>query len=129
MSSLYLPKDKSDFDSIQALKKISKSEIKKLLPQLFDWTQDINWPIAPLVINELLLPLGNDLVPYLKRILRSDEFDWIQVILYHLVKKLSREVLAELEEDILVIAQNKNKRFLEFEIPEIAKEILVIMNS
>ena len=56
--SVYLPKDKTDYDSIQLLKNLEKFELEQLLPELFLWTQDINWPIAPRIINELLVPLG-----------------------------------------------------------------------
>ena len=81
----YLPKDKSDYDSIKLLKTLSKAELKLILPEILEWTKDINWPVAPLIIDELLIPLGQDLIPSLKDILESNDYDWIQNILYPVV--------------------------------------------
>lgn len=119
-----LPKDKSDYDSIKLLKALPKPELKLILPDLLEWTQDINWPVAPLIIDELLIPLGQDLIPSLKNILVSKEYDWIQNILWHLIRKLDIGIISSLKEELYMLTQSKNKDFIEYDIPEIAEGLL-----
>ncbi|MNO69416.1 hypothetical protein D3C76_602700 [compost metagenome] len=125
----YLPKDKSDFESLILLKKLTHSEFEQLLPELLTWTQDINWPIAPKIIDELLIPLGKDLVPWLKPILLSKEYDWIYTVLWYLVRKLEKEVIYELKDEFVLLSQTKDVNFIEFEIPDMAKEILLSIHN
>lgn len=126
----YLPKDKSDFESLVLLKEMIESGFTmQLLPELLTWTKDINWPIAPKIIDELLIPLGKDLVPFLKPVLLSDEYDWVENILWHLVKKLEKDVIYELKDEIVLLSQTKDKNFVEYGIPDIAKELLSVIKN
>uniref|UniRef100_UPI00403EFD00 DUF5071 domain-containing protein n=1 Tax=Paenibacillus sp. Y5S-9 TaxID=3122489 RepID=UPI00403EFD00 len=54
-----LPKDKTDFESVD---KLSNNELEEILPELFEWLQDGNWPISGSVEN-LLLRFGEELIP------------------------------------------------------------------
>ncbi|GJM72464.1 hypothetical protein HMSSN036_46800 [Paenibacillus macerans] len=52
-----LPKDKMDLDSVAHLKTLSSNELIPLLPDLIEWLQDINWPVAS-ELSKLLMPMG-----------------------------------------------------------------------
>lgn len=125
----YLPKDKSDIESLILLKKLTYSELEQLLPELLTWTQDINWPIAPKIIDELFIPLGKELVPWLKPILLSKEYDWIETVLSHLVRKLEKEVVYELKDELVLLSQTTHADFIDYEIPDIAKELLSLIHN
>ncbi|MFC6040228.1 DUF5071 domain-containing protein [Paenisporosarcina macmurdoensis] len=44
-----LTRHKSDFERVE--KNMDRNKILPLLPGLLEWTKDINWPIAPSVME------------------------------------------------------------------------------
>lgn len=46
ISNEYLPRNKYDFERVNQLKKMDRTELLPLLPGLMEWIQDMNWPIA-----------------------------------------------------------------------------------
>lgn len=119
----YLPKDKSDFTSVRLLKKLPEEELETISFELLAWLQDINWPIANEII-EVLIPLDNQLVPHLKRIFETNDYEWIDNCLRYLVRKMSKTAIDGLREDLSQLIVIENSQFLEYEIPLVAKEIL-----
>ena len=99
-----LPKNKFDFESVQQLKKLDKSELSPLLPDLMEWLQDMNWPIAA-EIAELLLTCPNEIVPLIQEVLSTNDDVWKYWCLECLVKKLPAEVKLKLKQDLVRIAE------------------------
>lgn len=119
----YLPTDKCDYDSIDRLKSLKPEELQRIIPELLEWTQDINWPVAPKII-EILLPLDKLLLPQLKVILRCNEYDWIEICLLGIVEELKTETIVGLKEELLMLSKSTNPNFIEYEIPQICKDIM-----
>lgn len=44
-----IPKHKDDQKVIAGLKKLSFDELKPIIPELLEWMQDMNWPIADIL--------------------------------------------------------------------------------
>ncbi|MFJ6266178.1 DUF5071 domain-containing protein [Lysinibacillus xylanilyticus] len=42
-----LPRHKFDNDRVELIKKMDRDKILPLLPNLLEWIQDMNWPVAP----------------------------------------------------------------------------------
>ena len=63
-----LPQDKFDNRNIEKLKMLEDKEIKFLIPELLEWLQDYNWPVADDVLH-VLLQRENLVVPCVKEIL------------------------------------------------------------
>lgn len=120
----YLPTDKCDYDSIDRLKTLKPEELQMIIPELLEWVQDINWPIAPKII-EILLPLDRILLPHLKVILRCNDYDWIDNCLRYLVRKLNSKTLVELKSEFIQLSNSTNPNFIEYEIPQICKDIML----
>nr|WP_020615524.1 DUF5071 domain-containing protein [Paenibacillus daejeonensis] len=41
-----IPQHKSDFEKVEIIKMLDLKDIKPILPDLLEWLQDANWPIA-----------------------------------------------------------------------------------
>ena len=70
-----IPKHKDDQVVIAALKKLSFEEIKPIVPDLLEWLQDINWPIAG-PVAEVLEPFSHKIVPEIIEILKTNDGLW-----------------------------------------------------
>ncbi len=72
-----VPKDKFDINAVERLSEADPFEIQLVLPELFDWTRDPNWPIAYKLASQLA-NFGDLIIPYLKHFLShttgSDEY-------------------------------------------------------
>src|SRR5215510_7236919 len=73
--SACIPKHKSDLAAAQCAVKIGYPGVNEILPQLMEWLQDYDWPVAH-VLAPFLASIGEPLVPYVKRVLESDDQVW-----------------------------------------------------
>lgn len=107
MSFALIPKNKSDFSTIEELNKLSPDDITPLLPKLLEWIQDINWPIAQEMIK-ILTKHQVLMVPILKNILVPEQTDdvWKYWIISALLPNFSNETLSLLLDELKRIATN-----------------------
>ncbi|THF78463.1 DUF5071 domain-containing protein [Cohnella fermenti] len=118
-----VPKHKSDFDRINDLKKLSLDQIRPILPDLLEWLQDINWPIA-IEVEEILIGFQEELVPHLKNIFNVVDGQWKYFLLYGLIKRLPDEVLVELKEDLERMLYYPTRDEIDEELDDILKKLL-----
>lgn len=118
-----LPRHKTDDDRVEMIKKMDRDKILPLLPGLLEWIQDMNWPVAPSVL-ELLLTFPEEVVPHVQDVLSSDDDNWKWFILHFLVIELPVESRVQFKEYLTRVAETPTQNELEEELDEIAKEIL-----
>ena len=96
-----MPKDKYDIVSVNTLGKLDDNTFELLLPDLFMWISDINWPVASPII-ELLSERPHKIVTSIKKHLGSTEIDddLKYNILLYLIPKLPFDVQKDLVVDI-----------------------------
>ena len=97
-----IPKDKHDIAAVEFLKAADAKVVIPILPELLEWVQDMNWPVAEPMV-ELLLQYPNELTPLVDEVLRGDDDMWIYWCLVEIVPKLpfySKLVLADAVEQI-----------------------------
>ncbi|PKN55661.1 MAG: hypothetical protein CVU56_20160 [Deltaproteobacteria bacterium HGW-Deltaproteobacteria-14] len=82
-----LPHDKHDTAGLARWSELSERERYCLVPYLLVWLQDYNWPVAKRV-HDLLVPLGPDLVPFVRAVLEGDDAVWSYWLLAELVPAL-----------------------------------------
>ncbi|WP_424511158.1 DUF5071 domain-containing protein [Roseateles saccharophilus] len=58
--------------------------VEPVLPQILEWTQDGNWPVA-LVFAPFLATIGAGLAPHARRILHGDDDVWKYFLLQDVV--------------------------------------------
>ncbi|WP_075617394.1 DUF5071 domain-containing protein [Paenisporosarcina indica] len=118
-----LPRDKFDEDRVELIKKMDRAQILPLLPGLLVWTQDMNWPVAPGIV-ELLLTFPEEIVPHVKDVLKSDDHNWKWYILHFLVTELPLESRMQFKEYLNRVAEAPSKSETDEELDEIAVKIL-----
>ncbi len=125
MSDLFnlLPRDKHDFDRVNDLKKINKEDLIKLIPELLEWLQDINWPIAR-EISKLLLTVPKETIPFIINVLAGKDDIWKEWCLRYFVKDLPTELIENLKEELERIAYIPTKGEELEEVHVTAQEIL-----
>ena len=118
-----LPRHKFDDDRVEMLKKMDRDKILPLLPSLLEWIQDMNWPVAPNVL-ELLLTFPEEIVPHVQDVLSSEDDNWKWFILQFLVIELPIESRVQFKEYLTRVVKTPTQNELAEGLDEIAKEIL-----
>ena len=99
-------KDKFDVAAVEYLKQASAVEVLPLLPQMLEWVQDLNWPVAKPMV-EVLLQYPSEITPYVETVLLGSDDEWIYNCLVAIVPKLpffSKLVLANAVERLATMA-------------------------
>ncbi|MFJ5764528.1 DUF5071 domain-containing protein [Lysinibacillus sp. NPDC093210] len=120
---VFLPRNKHDIDKVVEIKKLDRNILVSLLPELLVFTQDMNWPVAPGVL-EILLTFPKEIVPHVNAVLSSDDDNWKWFILHFLVIELPLESRVQFKEYLTRVAETPTEVELAEELDEIAKEIL-----
>ena len=87
-----IPAHKDDQKVIERLKKLSFEEIKPIIPDLLEWLQDMNWPIAG-PVAEILKPFSDSIVPEIIKILKTNDGLWKWGILTALARTTTNQML------------------------------------
>jgi len=121
-----LPKDKHDFESVNELMVLDKSKLIALIPELLEWLQDINWPIAR-EVAKLLLTVPHEAVPYVEEVLAGKDELWKIWCLDYLVINLPFDAQERLIEPLERMAYQPTNGEQEEEIHISAKKILAML--
>jgi hypothetical protein len=87
-----IPAHKDDQKVIEKLKKLSFEEIKPIIPDLLEWLQDMNWPIAG-PVAEILKPFSDNIVPEIIKILKTNDGFWKWGTLTTLARTTTNQML------------------------------------
>jgi Domain of unknown function (DUF5071) len=117
-----LPKDKFDIDRAAILVSTGYPTVAPILPDLLEWLQDGNWPVAH-VIGPFLASIGKPLTEEVRRVLQSQDHLWKYWILLDVVAH-SPELATALYPELVKIAEGDAVDEDEKEVKEVAKEIL-----
>ena len=83
----------------------TNEEIEKNLSELFEWTQDINWPVAPIIIRRFST-LGMVLIQPITQILEGKDEPWKWTIINFLLPIVDKEIIEQLYPLLNRIATN-----------------------
>ena len=119
----YVPKNKFDTSAVAAAERVGLPALDSVLPQLLEWLQDYNWPVAQPVAN-LLSGAGLEIVPHIQNVLNSNDTMWKYWLLSALIPRLGLEVREALRPQIRRLAQNPTKDEQLEEVDARAKDLL-----
>ncbi|MEG0385789.1 DUF5071 domain-containing protein [Solibacillus cecembensis] len=71
-----IPKNKHDVEAVNVLHRMHATEVIPLLPQLLEWIQDMNWPVAEPVL-EVLLQYPTEITAHVEEVLLGEDDMWI----------------------------------------------------
>jgi hypothetical protein len=120
-----IPKHKHDLDVIDKLRELdpNKVDVSVIMDDLFEWLQDINWPVAQELCKVLPRFKADDLLPRIHKILNSDDDCWQHSCICFLIPELTAEMQKEVKDDLLRIIQNPTPNEVLGEINQGAREI------
>ena len=119
---LPLPRDKHDTQNAQTLIALPWDEVAPAMPQILEWMQDVNWPVAG-VLLPYLAGIGARLAPYVKTVLASDDEQWKYWVLQGIVRHCPA-LAAALHGELTRFALAPTAGELEEGVAEVAREIL-----
>ena len=122
-----LPQSKHDLDRARALVARGYPAVAPVLPELLEWLQDYNWPVAQALVP-FLQTIGPPLLPELRRILGTNDEVWKYWVLWCLVR--AAPTLAEaLRPELTRLVESPTPGEATEEVDQIAREILEVLEG
>lgn len=81
------------------LKTIGYPGVKPIIQELLEWIQDMNWPGAQEIVD-LLITVDDEIVPYVRKVLKSGDGIWIIWLLSEVVSKWNTELKKQIKDDL-----------------------------
>lgn len=117
-----IPKHKHDQEVIAGLKKLSFEQFEPIIPELLEWLQDANWPIAR-PVADILKPFADRIVPEIIKILKTNDGMWKLWVLGYLARSTTDPLLLN---EIERIAKFPSRDEIE---DEVNLEAIAILNG
>lgn len=120
-----LPHDKLDTANAEQLVALGFPVIEPVLPQLLEWMQDYNWPVAQ-VLQHMLVNIGAPLAPHVRNVLRQKDEIWKYWVLHCIVRE-SKELAQALRPDLERLVSSPSAGEKKEEVDLVAMAILEVM--
>ncbi len=120
--SIPLPVDKFDIARARKVVAIGLPNVEPILPTLFEWTQDLKWPVAH-VLCPFLSKSGAAAIPSLRFVLSSTNDAWKYAVLYGVVKP-SRELCGLIRPELVRLATTPTIGEITEGVDQLAVELL-----
>ena len=117
-----LPVSKFDTAKAEELVTLGFPEVEPVLPQILEWLQDLNWPVAA-IFRPFLVRVGQPIAPFIRDILSGSDDGWKYCVLNGLVGE-SAELAHALRPELKRLAANPTQGELTEEVNHVAIEIL-----
>lgn len=118
--SSYVPRQKHDLETAEAAVKLGYAALKPVMPQILEWHQDYNWPVAH-VLNDLYRDADSDIIPHLEKIIRSDDWCWKYWIILQIIPQASTEVTKHFIPELIRLSRAPTKEECYHEINGVAE--------
>ncbi|AYN03199.1 DUF5071 domain-containing protein [Flavobacterium sp. 140616W15] len=116
-----IPKDKHDIERAENLKNYSYSELKSIIPELLEWLQDCNWPVAK-PVSEYLGSINGDISKEILDIFETNDDVW-KYWTISIFGKITNDKF--IRDEIIRIAMNPTKGEIIEEVDKIANETIL----
>jgi hypothetical protein len=120
--------DKCDVAAAAKLVGLGYPAVEDILPELFTWIQDGNWPVAQ-IVAPFLASLGPFAVPEIWKILRSDDLLWKYWCILRVVSELPLDSAIEFETELWRMANSPSEAERLEEIDRVAADVLECLAS
>jgi hypothetical protein len=124
----FLPRTKRDFENARRIVALGYPAVAPVLPELFEWIQDGNWPIAP-AIAAFLTSIGEPIFPQIREVLRSNDGTWKYWCITWVIGKLPPELAEEFGPELEQLAFHPTRDDQLEELDQQAKEVLDRLNG
>ena len=118
-----VPIDKFDIEACKRLAEASDEHVVANIEALLEWTQDINWPVAPLIIDNIKT-LGSELILPINNILSGNDSTWKYHLINYLLPQLTPELKNTLRQSLQQLTESPSENDRKEEVNLSAKEFL-----
>ena len=117
-----IPNGKSETAKAERLVALGYPGIEPVLPQILEWVQDLNWPVAR-VFQPFLAGIGAPLAPYVRAILATNDDSWKHYVVIGIVGH-SPELACALRQDLERLVSSPTSGEVAEEVSDVAGEVL-----
>ena len=122
--NVLLPTDKHDLAAAEAIVSLGLvPEVLSRLPEILEWFQDINWPVARALVP-LFRQAGPEVVPAIEKVLKGDDDVHKYWVLQILLQILSEPAKAGLVATVNRIAHTPTAGEVAEEVDQEARDFL-----
>ncbi|TYC58551.1 DUF5071 domain-containing protein [Rhodobacterales bacterium] len=118
-----VPKNKFDLAAVSKAREVGFPGINSVLPDLLDWVQDANWPVAA-DVADLLSNSGKEIVPHIGSIFSTDDREWKFWTIELIVKRLAPAVRKALWADLRQLVREPTPEDKSCDVDLVAEEAL-----
>jgi len=122
-----LPATKLETEKASALVRLGFPVVEPVVPQILEWVQDLNWPVAQ-AFQPLLVGIGEPLAPHIRAVLCGSDDSWKYSLLTAVVSQ-SPELARALLPDLKRLVRNPSPGESREEVNQVAVEILEALSS
>ncbi|WP_069997330.1 DUF5071 domain-containing protein [Cellulosilyticum sp. I15G10I2] len=101
----YIPKHKFDFEAVEKIRNADEVSIQPYLQQIFEWVEDINWPVAKELVK-VLVKFDTLIIPFLKDLIQKPDGLREYSFYYFMLPLLTDKQLSLIKEDLERVAKN-----------------------
>lgn len=118
-----IPADKGDVETARLLFSYSYEDVQSIIPELLEWIQDMNWPVAR-PVADYLESISAHITTEILEILRGNDDIWKYWCIHVFGLWTEKEIAPELLVEIKRIVENPTETEIEEEVAEVGKEVL-----
>jgi hypothetical protein len=117
-----LPIDKMDTEAASKVVALGFPVVEPVLPQLLEWLQDMNWPVAQ-VFQPFLASIGAPLASHIRAVLATDDDVWKYWVVQGVVGN-SAELVHALRPELERLARSPTDGEAEEGVSELSEQII-----
>ena len=119
----YIPKNTHDVVAVERLKRLPFEAVKRDVPELLEWLQDMHWDVAP-EIAEYLVPHVNEITDELLFILNTDDGMWKYHVINALIAQSQDKLHPALIKVLKRIVESPSKIEVDDTVDDAAKRVI-----
>ncbi|SMO93232.1 protein of unknown function [Chryseobacterium rhizoplanae] len=116
-----IPKNKGDLSTAEKLTNYSYEELKEIIPNLLEWLQDMNWPVAK-PVSEYLESINDKITTELLSIIKRNDDEVWKYWIITIFGPITQSPI--IKNEIIRIATSPKKNEIIEEVDEVAKGIV-----
>lgn len=118
-----VPTSKSDFEACKRLANASDADVGPVVPQLLEWLQDMNWPVA-VHVRDRLAKVVTDIIEPVRTVLIGHDDIWKYWLVSSLLPQADSRVVTALSAELSRIAFRPTDGEKSEEVDVAAKDLL-----
>ena len=117
-----VPKSKSDLDTANRAVAAGYPAVESVLPELVEWLQDYNWPVAH-VLAPFLAEIGLPLIPQIDHVFSTTDETWQYWMIVCLLSR-NDDLYEHYKQKLIQLAETPSGNDRHHELDDVARETL-----